>query len=227
MVVLKQPHLRALGPVGLREDFDFKRLSFLEVARQRQLLHRDIAAARDAEWNDVNAHTQRSGRDHRGKRIAYVLVAIGQQHQSLLAGFRKRRRAQANRRRDVGSFAADDRLNFLVADFCIRRRVDRCVRPENEHPRLVNRLLFRRCLDDILPRSLLLFGRNAVRAVEQEINVHPFLRPLPLQPGDGQHQRQHNHHAQAERSPPPPGADLHVRPQRQPDRPRRRHEQQR
>ena len=79
-VVLKQPHRRALGLIGLREDFDFKRLSFLEVARQRQLLHRDIAAARDAERNDVNAHTQRSGREHCGKCVAYVLVAIGQQH---------------------------------------------------------------------------------------------------------------------------------------------------
>ncbi len=44
--------------------------------------------------------------------VADVLVAVGHQHQALLAGLGKRRRAQPDRAGDVRPFGADHRLDF-------------------------------------------------------------------------------------------------------------------
>ena len=119
MVILKQPHRRALRLVGLGENLDLKRLALLDAAGQRELLHRSVPAPRDAQRNHVNRHAQGLRRDHRGKCITHIFVAIGQQHQPLLAGFGKRRRAKTNGRRDVRPLAGDHRLDFLVADFVV------------------------------------------------------------------------------------------------------------
>ena len=99
-------------------------------------------------------------------------------------------------------------------------------RSENKHAGSVPRLFMLERFVDVIARSFLLRGGNAVRAVEQVENIHPFEWAEPLRAGDRQHKHQKNDHANRAGGPTTPRADLDVRLPGQPHNPAQRHREQ-
>ena len=72
---------------------------------------------------------------------------------------------------------------------------------------------------------LLLGVGDALRAIHQEVDVHPVLWFFPLEPGEGEHHRRHDQHSQAISQHAPPPLDVNIRFPRKPTDPRQRHRQ--
>ena len=225
IAVKAQPAL--LLPVGLDEDLRLNRLPLLHPRGQAEALHGDIIAPRRAERDDVNGHAQWLRGENGVERIADVLVAVGEQDDPFLAGLRKRRRAEPDRARDVSPIRTDHGENLLLLgiDEIVDRGFQGGIAAKHEQPDAVVLLFIRRDALGVFESSLLLWGRHAVRAVEDEHDVHPFERLPPLQPGDGQDQRGDDDEAEGEGDPTARGANLHVGLPEQPRGPGQRREQ--
>ncbi len=222
-----EAHGRSLRPVGLDEDFGLEGLSFLDAVGQSEFLHRHIVAALHSQRHDVQGHPQRARRQQRRQAVADVLVPVRKQHQSLLAGFRKRRRPEADRPGDVRSLRPHDRqdLRVVQVDFVVRRSLERGFGAKNQQPNAVAFLLVRRGLVDIAAGRFLLRRRNAVGPIEQKENVHSLQRSPPLQTSQRQAQRQQHYRPQTGGQPPPPLADLDIARPSQPEHPGQRRRQ--
>ena len=213
--------------VGLDENLRLECLPAFDAVGHHQLLDGDIVPALDAEREDVHGDPQRTGLHERAHGIAHVLIAVGQEHQTFLAGLGKRRGAEPDGAADVSALAADDGEDLRVFGVDLRAGggFQRGVRAEHQQPGAVFLLLGLLEAVDELARRLLLDRGNGVGAVENEENVHAFLRLFPLKPRYGEQQQQCNHEADGEREPAAPRGDLHVRLQRHPDHPAPRHRQ--
>src|SRR5439155_24621753 len=66
---------------------------------------------------------------------------------------------------------------------------------------------------------------DAIRAVQQEKNIHPFQWPQPLQACNSEYQGGHDYDTDSQRHPTPPTADLHVAFPAKPNYPRQYREQ--
>ena len=224
-----QAHRARLRLVGLHHNFHVEGGSLLQPGGHAQFSHRHIAAPVGPQRHHVQRHAQRPRRRQRGKGVAHVLVAVGQQHQALLAGFGKRRRAQADGAGDVGPLRADHRLDFGQVNLRVGAGFNGRFASENKHAGQVVGFLFPGRVNHIFAGQFLLVrrraGRHAVRAVQQVENRHPFDGPFPLQTGHGQRQRQHDQQPQPQRRPMTPRPDLHIGFPGQPDHPRHRRRQ--
>ena len=147
-------------------------------------------------------------------------------HEALLAGLRKRRGGQPNRRGQVRPFRADDRLDLLQVHRGVGRGLDAGFGAEDDDAGLVLLLLLLGDAVDVIPGGFLLRGGDAVRAVQREEHIHAFHRPQPLEAGNRKHQGGQHHDANPQRRPAPPGADLHVGLPGKPNHPRQRRRQQ-
>ena len=95
---------------------------------------------RRAQGQNVHTHAQRAGGGQRGKGVANIFVAVGQEHEPFLARLRECGGAQADRAGDVGALRADDGLNLAQIDQRIGSRFNCSVRAENQHAGEVVRL---------------------------------------------------------------------------------------
>ena len=206
LFVAIKAHGGALRLVGLDEDFCVEGLAFLHAAGQAQLLHGDVVPAFGAERDDIDGHAQRTRLQNRSHGVAEVFVAVGEEHEPLLARLRKRRRAEPQRAADVRAFRSNDRENLRVlgVDLLGGGGFQRGFGAEDEQAGLVLLLLLFRELVHEPARGFLLRGRNGIGAVEQEEDVHAFHRLLPLQARDGEHDEQRDHDAQRDGGPASP-----------------------
>ncbi len=195
LLVAIQPHRRRAGSVRLHKNFCLEGLALLELRRQLQSLNGNVVGAGHAEGNHVYCHALRTSGPHRVDRVADVLVAIRKQDQPFLAGFGKGGGAELDGGGEIGALRIDHRLNLREIERHVGQPVNARLRAEDDDPGLVRQRLWPDQPGDELARRLLLLGRDAIRAIEEEKNVHAFDRTPPLPARQRQHNQRANHKA--------------------------------